>query len=186
MTRRRLVIMPGRGWTGRSSRSDWSTGRGQPCSWRTQLVSVRLTTREPSVRRTRAETTVCGSAYRCCRWGSGFRGPARESGPFSWRGDATQAGSDVEDDNPLGGRADRLGDRAVIRVVERGVTRLRRGEGDDEAVVVAVHQPLWAGGVPSTTASTRGLCRRSLERTAGRAPRRGSASRSSRTPARHG
>jgi hypothetical protein len=38
-----------------------------------------------------------------------------------------QAGSNVEDYDPLGGRADRLGDRAVIRVVEIGVTPLRRG-----------------------------------------------------------
>jgi len=41
-------------------------------------------------------------------------------------GDETQAESDVEDDHPLGGRADRPGDRAMIRVVEIGVTRLRR------------------------------------------------------------
>jgi hypothetical protein len=87
-------------------------------------------------------------AYRRCRGCSGFGGPARESGPFSWRGDQTQAGSDVEDYDPLGGPADRLGDRAVIRVVEIGVTRLRRGESDDEAVVVAVLQPFGAGGVP--------------------------------------
>jgi len=38
-----------------------------------------------------------------------------------------------KDDDSLGSRADRPGDRAVIRVVERGVTRLRRGEGDDDA-----------------------------------------------------
>jgi hypothetical protein len=79
------------------------------------------------------------------------------SGPFSWRGDETQAGSDVEEDDPLGGRADRLGDRAVIRVVEIGITRLQRGKGDDEAVVVAVLQPFGLVECPSTTASTPGI-----------------------------
>ena len=36
----------------------------------------------------------------------------------------------------------------MIRVGEIGITRLRRGEGDDEAVVVTVLQPFGAGGVP--------------------------------------
>jgi hypothetical protein len=99
-----------------------------------------------------------GSAHRRCRWGSGFRGPARESGPFSWRGDETQAWSDVADDDPLGGRADSLGDRAVIRVVEIGVTRLRRGEGDDEAVVVAALQSFGAGEVPLDHGEHAGDC----------------------------
>jgi hypothetical protein len=97
------------------------------------------------------------SAHRRSRWGSRIRGPARESGSSSQRGDETQAGSDVEDDDPLGGRADRLGDRAVIRVVEIGVTRLRRGEGDDGAVVVAVLNPSGLVEFPSTTASTPGI-----------------------------
>jgi hypothetical protein len=80
------------------------------------------------------------------------------SGPFSWRGDETQAGSDVEDDDPLGGRADRLGDRAVIRVVEIGITRLQRGKGDDEAVMVAVLQPFGAPGVPLDHGEHAGDC----------------------------
>ena len=63
-------------------------------------------------------------------------------------GDETQAGSDIEDDDPPGGRADRVGDRAVTWVVEISVTGLRRGEGDDEAIVTAVLQPFGARGVP--------------------------------------
>lgn len=80
------------------------------------------------------------------------------SGPFSWGGDETQAGSDVEDDDPLGGRADRLGDRAVIRVVEMGITRLQRGKGHDEAVMVAVLQPFGARGVPLDHGEHAGDC----------------------------
>jgi hypothetical protein len=86
------------------------------------------------------------------------------SGPFSWRGDETQAGSDVEDDDPLGGRADRLGDRAVIRVVEIGITRLQRGKGDDEAVMVAVLRPSGLLDCPSTTASTPGIAEEASNR----------------------
>jgi hypothetical protein len=81
----------------------------------------------------RFEHVALGGSGRALPLGLRLPCPARESGPFSWRGDETQAGSDVEDDDPLGGRADRLGDRAVIRVVEIGVTRLRRGEGGVES-----------------------------------------------------
>ena len=49
--------------------------------------------------------------------------------------------SNVEDDDALGSRPNRLGYRPVDRVVEVGVPGLRGGEGDDEAVVEAVLQP---------------------------------------------
>jgi hypothetical protein len=79
-----------------------------------------------------------------------------ESGPFSWRGDETEAGSDVEDDDPLGGRAARISDRAVIRVVEIGVTGPRRSERDKEVPSGLEECPSATPGIVPTKPRTDG------------------------------
>ena len=93
----------------------------------------------------------------------------------------------VEDDDALRSRSDRLGYRPVDRVVEIGVPGPRGGKGNHEAVVEAVLQPFRTRGVAlySRTACRRS-CRRTPEWPVGRGPQRHPASRSSRRPGRHG
>jgi hypothetical protein len=55
---------------------------------------------------------------------------------------------EIEDDDPFGRCADRLGDRTVGRVIEIDVSGRGRGEGDHESVLVAVLQTLRAGRRP--------------------------------------